>query len=368
MDRTATTFIVARANLHAGKFVTAPLTMQPGGAILRVDRFALTANNITYAAFGEAMKYWNFFPAPEAGFGVIPVWGFGTVVASEAEGLGVGDRFYGYYPFGSYLAVEPVRIGANGFTDGAAHRAPMAAVYNQYVRTSNDPLYDAATEAEQLLLRPLFSTAFLIDDFLADASFFGAEAVLLSSASSKTAYASAYLLKKRSGAQIIGLTSKANAAFVESLGCYDRVVTYDELTALAASLAVAYVDMAGNTQLRAAIHHHFGDSLKYDCAVGATNWDADRTGAGEALPGARTQMFFAPSQAAKRTADWGGQAFGEKLGAAWHDFIAAVRNPRAPWIHVVHGQGASEAARLYSDVLAGKTPPREGIVLSLSQS
>ncbi len=368
MTQTATTFIVERTNLHAGKFVTAPLAMQPGGAILRVDRFALTANNITYAAFGEAMKYWNFFAAPQDGFGVIPVWGFGTVVASEAEGIAVGDRFYGYYPFGSHLAVEPTRIGANGFTDGAAHRAPMAPVYSQYVRTKTDPLYDEATEAEQLLLRPLFSTAFLIDDFLADAKFFGAQAVLLSSASSKTAYATAYLLKKRGGAQIVGLTSKANEAFVASLGCYDRVVTYDDLTALPASLAIAYVDMAGNTQLRAAIHHHFGDSLKYDCAVGATNWDADRIGAGEALPGARTQMFFAPTQSSKRIAEWGAKAFGEKLAAAWHDFLAAVRNPRAPWIDVVHGQGTAEAARLYADVLAGKTPPQDGIILSLSQS
>lgn len=366
MSETATTFLVKRANLHDGKFVTAPISMKRGGALLRVDQFALTANNITYAAFGEAMKYWNFFPAGEDGYGVIPVWGFGTVIASEAEGIAVGERFYGYYPFGSHLAVEPTRIGATSFVDDAAHRQPMAPVYSQYVRTAADPLYDAATQAEQLLLRPLFSTAFLIDDFLADANYFGAKAVLLSSASSKTAFASAYLLKKRGGAEIVGLTSKANEAFVTSLGCYDRVVTYDKLTTLPASLAVAYVDMAGNTQLRAAVHHHFGDHLKYDCAVGATNWDADRSGAGEKLPGAATQMFFAPSQSSKRIAEWGAKAFGEKLGAAWHNFIGAVRNPKAPWLRVVRGKGQAEAAALYSDMLAGKTPPRDGIVISLS--
>ena len=312
------------------------------------------------------MKYWNFFPAGEEGYGVIPVWGFGTVIASEVEGIAVGERFYGYYPFGSHLAVEPTRIGPTSFVDGAAHRAPMAPVYSQYVRTSTDPLYDAATQAEQLLLRPLFSTAFLIDDFLADSDFFGAKAVLLSSASSKTAFASAYLLRKRGGAEIIGLTSKANEAFVTSLGCYDRVVTYDNLTALPASLEVAYVDMAGNTQLRAAVHHHFGDNLKYDCAVGATNWDADRSGAGEKLPGAATQMFFAPTQASKRIAESGAKAFGDKMNAAWHDFIAAVRNPASPWLRVVRGKGQAEAAALYAVVLAGKTPPRDGIVISLS--
>ncbi len=365
MSTMATTFLVKRGNLHDGKFVSAPLAPKQGGAILRVDRFALTSNNVTYAAFGEAMKYWNFFPASEEAFGVIPVWGFGTVVESDAEGLKIGDRFYGYYPFGSHVAVEPVRVAASGFVDGAAHRQPMAPIYSQYVHTATDPLYHPATEGEQLLLRPLFSTAFLIDDFLADSNFFGAEAVLLSSASSKTAFASAYLLKKRGGAEIIGLTSKANEAFVTSLGCYDRVVTYDSLTALPASLAAAYVDMAGNAQLRAAIHRHFGDALKYDCAVGATNWDADRSGAGEKLPGAPTQMFFAPTLAAKRVADWGAKAFGEKLGTAWHDFLRAARNPAAPWLRIVAGSGQAQAAALYAEVLSGKTPPRDGIVITI---
>lgn len=365
MSTTATTLIVKRGNLHDNRFVTQDLTLKPGGAILRVDKFALTANNITYAAFGEAMKYWNFFPAPVDGFGVIPVWGFGTVIESDAPGLAVGDRFYGYYPFGSHLAVEPARIGANGFVDGAAHRQPMAAVYNQYVRTTTDPLYNKETEGEQLLLRPLFSTAFLIDDFLADSNFFDAKAVLLSSASSKTAFASAYLLKKRGGAEVIGLTSKVNEGFVRYLECYDRVVTYDKLDTLPAALAAAYVDMAGNSQLRAAIHHQFGDNLKYDCAVGATNWDADRSGTPANLPGPPTQMFFAPTQSAKRIAEWGAPVFGEKLAAAWHDFLGEVRNPLAPWIRVVHGKGTAEATSFYSDALGGATPPRDGILLTI---
>ena len=33
-----------------------------GEARLRVDLFALTANNVTYAVFGDAMRYWSFFP------------------------------------------------------------------------------------------------------------------------------------------------------------------------------------------------------------------------------------------------------------------------------------------------------------------
>jgi hypothetical protein len=361
----ATTFIVRKDNLHDGKFVTRDVTCPKGGALLNVDAFALTANNVTYGAFGDFLKYWNFFPAGEDGYGVIPVWGFGTVIESEAEGIATGDRFYGYYPFGNLLAVEPVRVGANGFTDGAAHRQAMAPVYSQYVRTATDPLYTAGSEAEQLLLRPLFSTAFLIDDFLADNGFFGAKAVILSSASSKTAFGTAYFLKQRGGVEVIGLTSNANAAFVRGLGCYDRVVTYDEVTSLPAALPVAYVDMAGNVQLRAALHHHFGDNLKYDLGVGATNWDADRTGQSEKLPGAQTTMFFAPTQAQKRIAEWGSEGFNGKLAAAWHSFLRTVTDPKAPWLKAVRGSGRADAAALYHDMLAGKVRPSDGIVLSI---
>ena len=49
---------------------------------MKVDRFAFTANNITYAVLGDELKYWQLFPAPE-GFGNIPVWGFGEVIASK---------------------------------------------------------------------------------------------------------------------------------------------------------------------------------------------------------------------------------------------------------------------------------------------
>ena len=88
------------------------------------------------------------------------------------------------------------------------------------MRCSADPGYDAAREAEQALLRPLFMTSFLIDDFLADTGFFGARRVMLSSASSKTAYGTAFCLSLRRGSpnavKVIGLTSAGNLAFTRS--------------------------------------------------------------------------------------------------------------------------------------------------------
>lgn len=51
------------------------LTLEPGEALLAIDTFALTTNNITYAAFGESMRYWDFFPTQLEGWGQIAYTG-----------------------------------------------------------------------------------------------------------------------------------------------------------------------------------------------------------------------------------------------------------------------------------------------------
>ncbi|MDP1533021.1 MAG: DUF2855 family protein, partial [Rubrivivax sp.] len=293
---------LTEARLGPDPDAPAACALTHGQARLAVERFALTANNITYAAFGEAMKYWQFFPSGDAALGCLPVWGFASVVESRVDGLAVGRRVWGYYPAGSYLVVTPSRVSAAGFVDGAPHRQELAAVYNQYSFCDADPGWKPEAEGLQAVLRPLFTTSFLIDDFLAEADFFGAEQVLLSSASSKTAFGTAHCLSLRRGAagapKIIGLTSPGNLAFTRSLGCYDEVRSYDEVAAMPASTASVYVDFAGNAALRLAVHSHFGDQLRYSSSIGGTHWEG--LGSARDLPGPRPTLFFAPAQINKR--------------------------------------------------------------------
>ncbi|HEX3452422.1 MAG TPA: DUF2855 family protein, partial [Solirubrobacteraceae bacterium] len=197
-------FLIAREDLHGCRFDEhdAP-EPDAGQAILRVERFGLTSNNITYAKFGEAMSYWDFFPAPE-GWGRVPVWGFAEVIESRVDGLAPGTRVYGYLPPSSELVVMPASAGEQGFVDASPHRAKLPGAYNAYARVDADAIYDADSEPEQMLLRPLFFTSYLIDDFLADASMFGARTAILSSASSKTASALAFLLSQRRDVDVIG--------------------------------------------------------------------------------------------------------------------------------------------------------------------
>ena len=189
--------------------------------MLRVDRVGMTANNVTYALLGDAMHYWDFFPT-RPGWGLVPLWGFGDVVASAAEGVEVGSRVYGYFPSASHLVVRPGRVDARGFRDASEHRAVLPSPYNSYMVTTTDAAYDADREDLLILFRPLFFTSFMLADQLEDNAFFGARVLAMSSASSKTAYSTAFLLQGK-GPELVGLTSPGNVEFTESLGCYDRV-------------------------------------------------------------------------------------------------------------------------------------------------
>jgi NADPH:quinone reductase-like Zn-dependent oxidoreductase len=352
-------FLVARDDLHRCRFDDAPAREPgPGQALLRVDAFGLSANNITYAMFGDAMSYWDFFPAQE-GWGRVPVWGFAEVVASEAPELDTGTRVFGYLPPSSELLVAPAHVSANGFTDASAHRAALPGAYNRYARTDADPLYDAEHEDEQMLLRPLFLTSYLIDDFLEDSDFFGAEMAVLSSASSKTSSALAFQLSLREGIAVVGLTSARSAEFARDLGVYDHIVSYDELDSLPDGRAV-YVDMAGDAELRAAIHGHYGEELAHSAVVGATHHD--RMGqVPDGLPGPRPTFFFAPDRVTKRAGDWGADGLQQRMADAWRPYVAWA----CGWLEVVHGHGPDALQSAYLDLLDGRIDPARADVLSL---
>jgi hypothetical protein len=362
----STRLVVKRHDLRAFQWAESPATaMSDGDVRLCIDTFALTSNNITYAALGDVMNYWQFFPTGDAETGCVPVWGFASVIESRCPGIDVGERFYGYWPIGDEIVLQATGVHSGGFTDGAEHRQALHPIYNQYVRCSADPGYRADREAQQALLRPLFATSFLIDDFLSDNGFFGAGTVVMSSASSKTAYGTAFCLARRQAVTVVGLTSPGNAEFTRALGCYDDVLCYDDIATALPETASVYVDFSGSADVRAAVHRRLGDQLTYSCSVGATHWDA--LGGGGDLPGTAPVLFFAPEQARKRIADWGQAGFQEQMAAAWTAFMEPVTNAEHPWLTVVTGQGRDAIERSYLALLDGTVPASEGHILSLTE-
>ena len=359
----STDFIVARDDLQQCKSIETRLpdaAQLPDGALLiRIDRFAFTANNVTYAVLGDQLKYWQLFPAPE-GFGDIPVWGFGEVIASRHQGISEGESLFGYFPMATHLVIEAADVSKRGLRDAAAHRQGVAPVYNIYARVRGDAAYAGRQGDYQALLRPLFMLSFLVDDFLAENEFYGARSVMLSSASSKTAFGLAYLLHvQRKGIRVIGLTSAANVDFVGSLGCYDEVVTYDRVTSMPSDQPVAFVDMAGNSALRETLHRHFGEQMKYSGRIGLTHRGTSPDE--PPLPGAKPVWFFAPDQIRKRAKEWGPGGIESRFGSAWSGFAPMLDS----WLNVIEGKGPATVKQTYLDTLNGRVPPDQGHILSL---
>jgi hypothetical protein len=359
-------FLVGRNDLRTKKFEKSPIdpsNLAPGQALLKVDKFALTANNITYAVAGDMMNYWDFFPAAE-GWGRVPVWGFADVVASNHDRVKTGARVYGYFPMSTHLLVEPDNVSKNSFTDISEHRREIhGGAYNNYQFVESDPVYSPADEDHIMLFRPLFITSFILDDFLTENKYWGAKDVVIISASSKTGYGLAQVMKQnnRDGVRVIGLTSKGNVGFVEGLGCYDKVVAYDDISSLTKQPAML-VDMSGDGSVLSAVHGHYGDDLKYSCGVGGTHWEnlGGGVGGGE-LPGAKQEMFFAPGVIGKRLEDWGPAGFQSRANDAWIKFIPNGKK----WVRVIPGRGQETVEKVYTEMLDGRVKPDQGYVLSL---
>lgn len=355
---------IDRDDVAKATIVDESLSAGEGQIVVALDSYAMTANNVTYAVFGKPMGlfgndqgYWDFFAERDLA-GRLPVWGFATVTESKVEGISAGDRYYGYYPMASHALLAPGNVSASSFTDVTPRRTTLPPIYNQYQRMLAIPDYRAEHHDYWPVFRPLFLTGWLIADQFEDEGDYGAEQVLVASASSKTAIGFAHAMAQRAGKpQMVGLTSKANAAALAALGIYDSVVPYEEIDLLDPEMPSALVDMAGNDAVTRAVHGHFGQRLAKSIIVGKSHWDAAAEG-GE-LPGTPREGFFAPARSQKRIADWGARGFGERIAAAWLDFMQV-----APRIASIDKRSGSEAAlAAYQEVINGKADPKTGIVV-----
>lgn len=338
---------------------TSDAPLGEGEVRLAVESFSVTANNVTYAVAGDAFGYWNFFPG-EGDWGVVPMWGHARVIESRHPDLAVGERVYGYLPMASHVDVLPAAVTPSGFVDAAAHRQPMSPIYNQYSRLAADPEHDPAREGERMIFGPLFKTGFLIEGFFRRESWFGAEALIVTSASSKTAMALASVTRALSPQiERIGLTSAGNVDFVKHGGFYDRVLSYDEVEQLEVKPSVG-VDFAGNAALGRRLHEHLRDALKWSSTVGATHVGA---GFGQAnadpLPGPTPTLFFAPDHAVAAIKELGPKAFGEAVAASWRIFMGETGGA----VTVDERSGLAAAEQAFAEILAGKADPAVGVVI-----
>ncbi len=368
-----TAFEVRRDDIRATQWVdasgepsgaTSSDDLAPGSARLKIDLFSLTSNNVTYAAIGAGpLGYWDFFPAADGGaeWGRTPVWGFADVIASAVEGVDVGARVYGYFPMAETLDVSPVKVSEKGFIDGAAHRQAKAVIYNQYSFTQTDPSYDAAFEPEQTLFRPLYATGWLAADCVARSEP-TPSAVIISSASSKTAFTTAHQLKDKGGFRLIGLTSSKNAAFVKGTELYDEVITYDDTASLSLSGPAVFVDYLGRRDLTGEVHDAAGDCLTRSLVIGVADWEAQITAEKEGrapVSGPKPEFFFAPQYIADLV-----KQEGPVVLKQMNDAMRAFYPASAKFVTPRRETGAAAIETAWKALTDGDVPPSEGYVLS----
>ena len=352
-------FEVNREDFGVTRFVPAHSPqpeLTPGQIRLAVERFAVTTNNITYAVAGDMLDYWGFFPT-DAPWGRLPVMGLASVADSANPDIAVGGRYFGFFPMTDSHLIE-AQVRRDGFRDVGAHRANHAAAYTTFTDVTTDLMFQPDQPDEYLLLRGLFTTSFLVDDYLSELGE-GPQQTLVTSASSKTSISLASCLARRADQHCIGLTSERNRSFVESLNLYDQVVTYDEVGALDPEIPSAMVDMAGSASVRSDLHHHFGDRMVVSLAVGITHREDGVGGAPQRLPGATPEFFFAPTQIAKRSEEWGAEELNRRIAESFHDLLGGCDS----WLTVEHHNGADGIEHVYRSLLDGRATPDVGYIV-----
>jgi hypothetical protein len=353
---------VNRSSIGETRLVELPIGELADGQIrLQVQHFALTANNITYAQFGDMLDYWNFYPVTSdpasPTWGKVPAMGWAQIVASNVDGLGVGGRYYGWFPMATSVDIQGTPTKA-GFRDDGPNRSKHAGAYRSFVRTDNDGLYTGVEdEHRHELLRGLYITGFLIDYFFVNQSYLGVQQAIVMSASSKTALGYAARARETSPhIQLVGVTSTANRSFVEQTGSYDQIVTYDALDTIEAVPSVI-VDMAGSGTSVAALHARLGDKIAHSMVVGKSHHEA-----APVTGGPQPAMFFAPTAMDVCLAEWGAEGYAERT----RNGLAAFIEHSKTWMKVEahHGPDAAEAA--WHMLFSGAVEPSTGMIASLN--
>jgi len=336
-------------------------SINKGEVLVKVDRYAFTANNITYAAMGDSLRYWEFFkPQGDTpkNWGVIPVWGFGDVIESETGELPVGERLFGYFPPAHYLVMTPSKVSNSSFIESSAHRSSLPVGYNLYRRVNNEPSYNRSTDNERMLLFVLHLTSFCLHDLLSSNNWYDAEQLVVISASSKTSLGLAYGLEADTTApETVGLTSAHNSGLIDSLGIYNRVYDYDDIEKVDANKATVIVDMSGDSQVLSRLHRHLGDNMRFCSNVGFTHWDEPQSA--EGIISERSQMFFAPTHVQKRIKDWGNAEFEQRS----MQFIMHSCAKSREWMQFNELDGLDGLAKIYKDIVNGKVAPDQGLIV-----
>ena len=330
---------------------TIHLDDNPNAVLLEVEQFGFSANNITYALLGDRFGYWGFFPG-SPGYGITPVWGFATVVGSNTESIKVGEKVYGYLPMATHLLIHADNITAQGFSDSHPQRRSISPVYDQYLRCEQDPSYSSDLETWILTFRPLFTTSYVLAYALADKSPADNCRVFMTSASSKTAFGTAQILKAlMPSLHIVGLTSNKQVDFVEQTQCYDEVVAYEKMSAEKIDDQDWILDFAGDQNRISQWRNGHPNADAHTLLIGATDVQAQISRSSNSVG----HVFFAPDEVRRFNKAWGPQEFQQRYATHWKSFVTHFSGILGEQQHI----GSQAMVKQYQQFLGGVINPKD---------
>jgi hypothetical protein len=347
--------LVRRDDLAASEIGVPVLAdLEPGEVRLAVEKFSLTANNVTYAWFGDGnVPFWNAFPAPPE-LGRVPLWSFVRVEESRNADIPVGRRYFGFVPMASHHTVQ-ADVTPQGFVDTSPQRAFLPAWYLTFQSVGEPDSLDDY----RAIMRPVFPASFNLADLVERQVALGAESLIITSASCKTAIGLADELLAR-GVEIatLALTSARNKIFVEGLGVYGEVATYDAIESAAVPAPAVFIDFTGAADLRRAVYRHFAPSLAYGVLVGLTHPGAEDV-APPGLPDPQPGFFFTPMIEDQAIAEEGADAYYSRYLQSETRFLQQM----ASWLQLRQGQGPAALVEAFQGLLAGDQDPEVGRIL-----
>lgn len=318
------------------------VVLRTGQVLIEVQQFALTSNNVTYALVGEDLGYWSYF-SEDGPWGVIPAWGTGRVKASEHPGVSVGEMYFGFFPMSSHLLVSPSEISNDGFNDNSPNRASLHPIYNWYTRFESAILSSGVEHSRRAVFRPFFFTALAMCHYLGRTGLADADAILVSSASSKTALCIAHQLRRRLQRPTIGLTSAGNLGFVEKTGLYDQVFGYQDTIEADVSGILVYIDVAGNEGLVEKIRTDTVCTRIQRVRVGLTHREVVK----ESVNAPDDCFFFAPDEMKLLMATDSAKHTHNDVEAAWQELVDDLSTS----VRIVTRHGPDDLQRTYLEVL-----------------
>ena len=329
--------------------------LKPGEVRLAVEKFGLTANNVSYTQFGDGKitPFWNAFPGPPE-FGRVPLWSFVRVGESRNADIPVGGRYFGYVPMASHHTVQ-AEVTPRGFMDTSPQRGFLHPWYLTFQRVSQpDDLDDF-----RALMRPVFPASFNLASLVERQAALGAKSLIVTSASCKTAIGMVdELLERRVGIATVAITSAGNKAFIESLGIYGEVATYDAIESATVTPPAVFIDFTGAAKWRRAVYQYLAPSLSCGVLIGFTHPGAEDV-APPGLPNPQPEFFFTPMIEAQAIAEEGADAYYSRYHEAETRFLQRMSS----WLAIRHGQGPADLVEAFQCLLAGDQAPDVSRVL-----